>query len=160
MKKMGLFVFLLFGFCLTGCHDAPSTTVRRPPLAPGADTVAVYDRIPPDCTPQDRITGRAASSESGEVVWKYALNDLRNQAAARQFFTVFMERYNHRTEKNLLVIEITGVLLNCSRVSPPEPKKEEDTLTPPPGEENDTIPPPPPPEENTDVPAPPDQSFD
>lgn len=155
-RMMGIFSLVWGSFLLfAGCRETTSTTPHRPPLAPGANAVAVHDRMPPDCTPQGRITGRAASSESGEAVWRYALNDLRNQAAARQVQSVFMERYNHRTEGNLLVIEITGVLLNCPAPNNgPAPAGSDDTLTPPPAGDGDALTPPPPPEEG-EVNAPP-----
>ncbi len=146
MKRFDVsFLVLLVLFLFAGCREsAPSTVPRRPPLQPGAEAVAVHDRMPPDCTPGERITGRAASAESGEVVWKYALNDLRNQAAARRFSTVFMERYNHRTDKDLLIIEITGVLLNCAGAdNPAPPAGGGDDLSPPPAGDGDVLAPPP-----------------
>jgi hypothetical protein len=149
MRHPALF-FIIFTFSMlaASCRGQSATAPSYTPvLSPAAASVVVLERMTPGCTPQGQIVGRAAAAESGEVVWRYALNDLRNQAMSRRVTTVFMEKYDHSTEKGLLHIRITGTLLQCGNAGPadPDPAKTpgEDLQPTPPPPGTDEIEPPP-----------------
>ena len=121
MKQTIIMILIALPLIAAACRPQTSTAPSYTPvLAPAAGSVQVLERMTPGCTPSGQIVGRAAAAEPGEVVWRYALNDLRNQAAARRFTTVFMEKYDHNTEKGLLHIRITGTLLQCGAAAAPE----------------------------------------
>ena len=150
---LAIFVLTLVVACRPQGPAAPSYT---PVLSPAAAGVSVIEKMQPGCTPAGQVVGRAAAAEAGEVVWRYALNDLRNQALARRVMVVFMEKYDHSTEKGLLHIRITGTLLQCGTASqalegeptgnvepPPSDGPVEEIQPPPPGDDPDAVTPPP-----------------
>ena len=147
-NMMMLLITVALPLVAAGCRSQASTAPSYTPvLSPAASAVVVLEKMSPGCTPAGQIMGRAAAAEPGEVVWRYALNDLRNQAMSRRITTVFMEKYDHSTEKGLLHIRITGTLLQCGAAGTPEAdpaKAPDDGLqpTPPPPGTDDIQPPP------------------
>lgn len=133
MKRLFLLTIITLTLgvsCRPQGATAPSYT---PVLSPAAAGVSVIEKMQPGCTPAGQVVGRAAAAEAGEVVWRYALNDLRNQALARRVMVVFMEKYDHSTEKGLLHIRITGTLLQCGTASPSLEGDPADVAPPPSG---------------------------
>jgi hypothetical protein len=128
---LSIFVLTLAVSCRPQGASAPGYT---PVLSPAAAGVSVIEKMQPGCTPAGQIVGRAAAAEAGEVVWRYALNDLRNQALARRVMVVFMEKYDHSTEKGLLHIRITGTLLQCGTASPSHDGEPAGGVAPPPSD--------------------------
>jgi len=141
MKRLFLLSLLVLVSAAACRPQGPTAPSYTPSLTPAAAGVSVIDKMQPGCTPAGQIVGRAAAPESGEVVWRYALNDLRNQALSRRVMVVFMEKYDHSTEKGLLHIRITGTLLQCGAGEP----AGADGTTPPtgPGPADPVEPPPP-----------------
>ncbi|MBU1069476.1 hypothetical protein KJ975_07915 [Myxococcota bacterium] len=138
-RTMMILIALTLPAAAASCRNQGATAPSYTPvLSPAASSVVVLERMTPGCTPQGQIIGRAAAAESGEVVWRYALNDLRNQALARRVTTVFMEKYDHNTEKGLLHIRITGTLLQCGTAGTTDPSPGKT-----PGEDLQPTPPPP-----------------
>ncbi len=153
MKRMMMFLtVIVLPLVAASCRPQGATAPPYTPvLAPAAAAVQVLEKMAPGCTPSGQIVGRAAAAEPGEVVWRYALNDLRNQAMSRRVTSVFMEKYDHSTEKGLLHIRITGTLLQCGAAGTPEPDPARNpevnpqpnpTPTPPPPGTDEIEPPP------------------
>ncbi len=137
MKRLFLLSLLVLGSVAACRPQGPTAPSYTPALTPAAAGVSVIDKMQPGCTPAGQIVGRAAAPESGAVVWRYALNDLQNQALARRVMVVFMEKYDHSTEKGLLHIRITGTLLQCGTGDPANPGEpggpgSDDPVAPPP----------------------------
>ncbi len=133
----------VMAFFACGPQHGKSSARYMPILVPQASSIQVLQKMEPGCEPVGQVTGRAAGPESGEVIWRYALNDLRNKAFEQRANVVFMEKYDHRMEKGMLHIAINGTLLQCGGPGSLEPGGADGNEPPPSGleEGEDLVPP-------------------
>ncbi len=114
MISRPLFLTAIFGVTLlaAGCAGS-SIQERRSYLTPEANGVRVIKQFPPNCTPAGSVEGLGAAQASGQTVWTFAMNDMRNKAAAQGITTVVLERYKHENDGNILAVRVFGKLMRC-----------------------------------------------
>ncbi|MGM0596303.1 MAG: DUF4156 domain-containing protein [Myxococcota bacterium] len=115
-------IFCLSFFTASSCNKKPK--VKNAYLHKEAKRVRVIKEYPKHCEPAGSITGRSTYKASGKVVWRYAMNDLRNKAASKGIYTVVLDNHKHSTEGSYLTILLYGKLLKCSEDNKSDSKNE------------------------------------
>lgn len=108
-----LALFSLLFFSLSCGRSAQS--VRAVSLSPTAQSVRVIKQYPAGCAPAGRVQGWGVARANGTTVWNYAMNDMRNKAAAAGYDTVVLQRYKHSDDGNYLSVKVFGRLMRCAR---------------------------------------------
>ncbi|MBU1238774.1 DUF4156 domain-containing protein [Myxococcota bacterium] len=140
VKPFLLASLLSISLLTVSCSNS-SMQERRAYLSPEANAVRVIKQLPPNCQPVGVVEGWGAAQASGKTVWTFAMNDLRNKAAAQGITTVVLERYKHNNDGNVLSVKVYGKLMRCdgaARAQRPQPSNGADNTygsvrpTPPP----------------------------
>ncbi|MBN2725109.1 MAG: hypothetical protein JXR95_13680 [Deltaproteobacteria bacterium] len=116
-------VYLLsVSFILVGCGSSSSLKVHTPPLRHSAANVKVMDKYPAGCTAGKVIQAMGSAEAPGRVVWRYAMNDLRNKASDEGLDTVVLEKYESKSSGGVLMVSVHGRALLCNGKKSPKNK--------------------------------------
>ena len=114
LSKLTLLSLVFTIFVVAACQSTAGHE-RRTYLTPEANSVRVIKHFPANCKPAGSIMGWGAARANGKTVWTFAMNDMRNKAAAQGFTTVILERYKHASEGGVLSVKVFGKLMRCGK---------------------------------------------